>query len=45
MVYLNPKVCRMMALFAVFRGFGLSFYLLWRFRGAGIRVSGLGFRV
>ena len=36
MVYPNPKVSRMMALFAVFRGFGLSFY----FGGLGVQESG-----
>ena len=35
----TPKVCRIMAFWAIFRGFGPLFYLLWGFR------VGLGFRM
>ena len=34
-----PKVCKIMALMAIIRGLGLSFYILLGFR------QGLGFRV
>ena len=43
-----PKVCRIMAFWAISRGLGLSFYLLLGFRGGGVQGSGfrsLGFRV
>ena len=40
--YLDPKVCRIIAFLAVFRGLGLLFYILFVFGQGSAQGGGLG---